>query len=95
MAIRYVLDPHVASQLLRDEPHLRSIIRPEEYEDPDEIILPEQLTRALTNAVEGQSALPGTMYVTSVQQTSYDVSRSSSGGTVWEAQYVIYGHVPE
>lgn len=95
MAVRYVLDAGVARDLLAREPHLRSVITLEEYKLPDEIRSPDQLTKVLTEAVAGQSIMPGTMYVTSFHQKNYVVSRSVSEGTTWEAHYDVYGFFPE
>ncbi len=91
MAIRYVIDPAVARDLLAREPHLRSVIHPEEYKLPDEIRSPEQLTKALTGAVEGQSMVPGSLYVTSIQQRAFDVQRPPGISPHWEATYTVYG----
>jgi hypothetical protein len=72
------------------------VIHLEEYEPSDEIKSDVQLHKVLTDAVvRGQSVQPGVLYVTSVSRQSFNVSRSSSGGTTWDAQYVLYGYVVE
>ena len=104
MAIRYVLDPAVAQDLLAREPHLRSVITMEGYVAPEEVTKRAQLTTALMNAVMisdvGKGAVVrDTMCVTSIQPGSYSSSRSPagspSGRVVWEAEYTVYGYYSE
>ena len=56
MAIRYVIDPAVAQNLLAREPHLKSVITVEEYNTPRRRrgqLDPKELDALLLDAVQG------------------------------------------
>ena len=92
--VRYVIDPHVASQLLRDEPHLRSVITAERY--VNRLNSPDAMTEAMSDGLLNAQTDPRPGELLVIDFNNLDFTMHSGTGArnrSWSAQWEAHGEL--